>query len=532
MSGKTFQRVESVGEKDTLKTVCVIGGGVAGLVTAKVLRTDGFDVTLFEKEPTIGGVWAESRAYPGLRSNNPRETYAFSDFDYPDSADEFPTAGQIRAYLESYATHFGLWPHINLQSEVLSVSRREPASGKSQPGFRVKVRPAHTSEGDAFSESTALSESAEPSEYGESHNAAGSYDFDFVVICNGVFSEPYVPDIKGRDRFEGTILHSSQFTDKDIVDGRKTVVVGAGKSALDCATFAAEHAELTTLVFRKPHWMIPRYFGKTRVDDLFFNRFSEIFFPPYHNASGTEKAFRTVAYPLIRLWETVVNKIVIRQSKVPEKMVPEGSLVSGIENNGIGVEFYRVLDNGRAATKRADIASFSGNDILKLSTGEEIGADVVIFATGWRQDVSFLDDDLRRLIRRDGWFQLYRHILPPKEQRLGFVGYASSGNTPLTSEISAHWLSQHFRGELMLPDASDMEQEIERVRRWTQKVFPRRNSGYFIGAYISCYIDELMKDMGLQTRRTGSFFREYWGAFRANRYKGVAEERMHSRKVR
>jgi cation diffusion facilitator CzcD-associated flavoprotein CzcO len=77
------------------KTVCIIGAGVAGLVSAKVLKRDGFEVTVFEKESAIGGVWAEPRSYPELRSNNPRETYAFSDFDYPESADEFPTAGQF-----------------------------------------------------------------------------------------------------------------------------------------------------------------------------------------------------------------------------------------------------------------------------------------------------------------------------------------------------------------------------------------------------------------------------------------------------
>ncbi|QIS22204.1 FAD-dependent oxidoreductase [Nocardia terpenica] len=38
--------------------VVVIGAGIAGLVTAKVLRDDGFDVTVVEREATIGGVWA------------------------------------------------------------------------------------------------------------------------------------------------------------------------------------------------------------------------------------------------------------------------------------------------------------------------------------------------------------------------------------------------------------------------------------------------------------------------------------------
>jgi dimethylaniline monooxygenase (N-oxide forming) len=488
------------------KTVCIIGAGVAGLVSAKVLKRDGFEVTVFEKESAIGGVWAEPRSYPELRSNNPRETYAFSDFDYPESADEFPTAGQIRDYLESYTGYFELEPHIHLETEVLSVSRREPASDRTHPGFRVKVRPVHESEG------------------------IESYNFDFVVICNGVFSEPYVPEIKSRDQYDGIVLHSSQFTNKEIVSGKNVVVVGAGKSALDCATFASNNADTTTLVFRKPHWMIPRYFGETRVDDVLFNRFSEKIFPAYHKATKTEKAFRFLASPLIWLWTKIVSKIVMRQSEMPEQMIPDVPLISGIENNGIGTEFYQVLNNnGRTTIKRARITSFSDRDKLKLDTGEEIETDVVIFATGWSQDVSFIDADLRRTIRRDGWFQLYRHILPPKEQRLGFVGYASSGNNPLTSEISAHWLSQHFRGELLLPNGSEMEQEIERVRSWTQKVFPRRNEGYFIGAYVGSYIDELMLDMGLKTKRTEKFFDEYWGAFWSKRYKDVKEERLQLR---
>ena len=37
------------------KSVVVVGAGIAGLVTAKVLRDDGFEVAVFEKEPTIGG---------------------------------------------------------------------------------------------------------------------------------------------------------------------------------------------------------------------------------------------------------------------------------------------------------------------------------------------------------------------------------------------------------------------------------------------------------------------------------------------
>jgi cation diffusion facilitator CzcD-associated flavoprotein CzcO len=100
--------------------VCVIGAGIAGLVTSKVLKEDGFEVVVFEKQPELGGVWAASRTYPGLRANNPRETYAFSDYPYPETADDFPAAEQVRSYLGSYADHFDCGPHSSLHRGRIS----------------------------------------------------------------------------------------------------------------------------------------------------------------------------------------------------------------------------------------------------------------------------------------------------------------------------------------------------------------------------------------------------------------------------
>src|SRR4029434_4878493 len=118
-----------------MKRVCVIGAGLAGLAAAKVLKQDGFEIMVFEKESELGGVWAASRTYPGLRANNSRDSYAFSDFPYPDTADEFPTAEQIRAYLNAYTDRFGLRPLIRLSTEVVSVRR------VANDRFEVRVRP-------------------------------------------------------------------------------------------------------------------------------------------------------------------------------------------------------------------------------------------------------------------------------------------------------------------------------------------------------------------------------------------------------
>jgi cation diffusion facilitator CzcD-associated flavoprotein CzcO len=481
------------------RRVCVIGAGIAGLAAAKVLRNDGFEVCVFEKEDRIGGVWIPSRTYPGLRTNTPREAFAFSDFPHPEGTDDFPTASQVRSYLDAYARRFDVLPHVRLSRRVVSVSI-------SDGGFRVV--------------------SAGARDFTGTQNEF----FDFVAVCNGVFSEPSVPAVEGRERFRGVIVHSSEFTDPGVARGKRVVVAGAGKSALDCATTAARESASCTLIVREPHWMMPRWLpGRVRMDRLFATRASESLLPVYHHATTVEKVLHRAGAPLLRAFWRVQNLLIPRVCGMPTDMKPGVPLPDGLEKSGVGCEFYSAVANGRARITRGRMVSFNGPDSVVLDSGKELRADLVVLATGWRQDVSFLDADLGKTVLGNGRFRLYRHILPASNPRLGFIGYASSIASPLTSELSAHWLSQTFRSELILPRVEEMEREIDRVLEWTSRVYPERSEGYVIGLYVAHYADELLRDMGLRTQRTSNVLSEQFGPLWAERYAGVAEERRRLR---
>jgi dimethylaniline monooxygenase (N-oxide forming) len=79
----------------------IIGAGVSGLVTAKTLIEYQHDVVVFEKEKELGGVWCPSRHYPGMTTQNTRDTYAFSDFRMPKEYPEFPSGAQVFDYLKN-----------------------------------------------------------------------------------------------------------------------------------------------------------------------------------------------------------------------------------------------------------------------------------------------------------------------------------------------------------------------------------------------------------------------------------------------
>ena len=477
------------------KRVGVIGAGIAGLVTAKVMRDDGFNVIVLEKGPAVGGVWSESHTYPGLRTNNSRVSYAFSDHPYPSTADVFPTAEQVRGYLDSYVARFRLAPLIRLSTEAVRVS-------KSGAEFEVAYRDS---------------------------DGIGTLRCDFVAICAGVFSEPNLPQIEGASRFSGTLLHSSEATDPAMFTGQRVVVVGAGKSALDCAAWAASQAKACTLVFRRPHWMAPRYLpGGIPAERLYMTRLAESFFR-YHRLRHSERFLHGPGEALTRVfWRKVCAQLRVLLG-MPTVMVPDTLLPVGFENFGIGQDAYDMFRRGQLRVRRDEVSAFCGGSEVLLANGKRLAVDVVVFATGWRQSLPFLAPELQSAVLRDGKFQLYRHILPPTEPRLGFVGYASSTACQLTSEISAHWLSHTFRGDLTLPSTGDMQAEVDRVGKWLEAAFPRRPQGYFIGPHVAHHIDDLVADMGLPTQRTSNFVTEYLAPVLPARYRGIVEERRLAR---
>src|ERR1700712_1376799 len=114
--------------------IAVVGAGVAGLCTAKVLHQAGHEVVVHDRTPDVGGVWSAERRYPGLCTQSAKDTYAFSDHPMPADYPEWPDGEQVQRYLESYVERFDLGRLLHLGTEV---HRAEPAGD----GWRVTTSP-------------------------------------------------------------------------------------------------------------------------------------------------------------------------------------------------------------------------------------------------------------------------------------------------------------------------------------------------------------------------------------------------------
>ncbi len=221
---------------------CVIGAGAAGVSALHQLRRAGYHVECFEKSGRVGGHWHTD--YEALHLITSRDMTHFEDFPMPADYPHFPRRDQVRAYIESYATHFRLDDVITFDTEIVSVSPEPTAHGPvGSAGWRVI-----SSRGD---EGT----------------------FDGVVVANGHLWDPHLPAIPGE--FTGKQLHSGEYRNVGDLDGERVLIVGAGNSGCDLAVDVAQHRLEADIVMRHGVYFQPKmYFGRPRQEVPFLQDFS------------------------------------------------------------------------------------------------------------------------------------------------------------------------------------------------------------------------------------------------------------------
>ncbi|WP_033433088.1 flavin-containing monooxygenase [Saccharothrix syringae] len=478
---------------------CVIGAGPAGIVTAKVLLEHGFDVTVIDKYRWVGGIWSPGGCYDGLANQAASRLFEFADL--PNRL-HFAGAPETQLYLEDYARTFGVLDRLRPGTEVVSVRPVDGPGRVGAHGWSVGFRPA-----------------------GDEAAPVRRETFDHVVVASGAHHHANVPDLPGRESFRGTALHSNEVR-AGAFTGRRVVVVGGGRSALDLATRAAREASSAVLVQRRVNWMIPErlLLGLVGYKWILLTRLGEALLPLYHDANSVRRVDRLSARTKRVLWWLISQDMLISSGfyRLPKRLRPAHPLPFHLVHAGVVPRGYvRALRRGTLSARVSAVEGFTGRG-LRLATGEELAADVVVFATGHRRVFPFLDPAVR-VHDPAGRLRLYRGIVPPGVDRLGFVGFRQVFNNIMGVELSAQWLARHFHGELR---PTLMREAVDDRLAWQEQVLPG-SGGYDFGPYDIHCADELMHDMGLPQRRTGNVLAEYLlpGGV-AHRYRGLSGWRV------
>jgi len=481
-------------KKSTIKTIGIIGAGVAGIGAARLLGQAGFDCEVFEKGDQVGGVWTAGYHTFGLQT--PKSLYEIPDYPIPDQYPRVPSGAELQAYFENYAKDYKVFERIRFNTEIKQLEQHKDGSWivdytDNQSGLSTKKQ------------------------------------FDFVVVASGIYFDPYIPEFPGQKEFNGKVLHSSQYRTPSSVTGNKVVVVGFGKSALDVAGDAAKFAKEVTLVYRKAHWPIPMdVLDFLDVRRIYLTRLVFALLPLYQRPEKWVKTLHETFPRLVssfwRLTETIIK---FQYSLKACGVLPDEPIEIDIFNLDFlpRKEVYQLMKQGKIKTQRTQIKAFTKNGI-ELENGEHIDCDVVIFGTGYKSNYSFLPEAFKKSQEVDGVY-LYRHIIHPDLTNMAFIGRAATFSNSLTSHLASAWLVQLLKGKFHLPDVEQMRTEIEAIKRWKHSFMPAISSrATVIKLHMIHFHDELLRDMTINPYRKKNLFLEWFSDYRPADYREVLSE--------
>jgi len=484
-----------------VKKVGIIGAGVAGLQLAERLtKVDGIEVTIFESTGKVGGVWSSNYADFGLQV--PKELYEFPSFPYPEHKQwaQFPKGPQVQEYIENFAAHFDLTRLIKFNTSVLA------AKPLSAGGWSVTFA---TDGGTA----PAITEA-----------------FDFVVVATGMYSGacPHMPAHPGRETFAGEVLHSHGFTRREQAAGKRVVVVGGGKSAVDCAVAAVKGgAKNVTLLYREAHWPVPR-----RILDLIpfqwatYSRFGHALLPTHHDVSPLAWWMHCLLTPLKWLMWRLVELIFAWQFRLEGEMRPTTRIEIDVFTGGqiLTYEARDMIRSGQLTARKGAIARYTSDGVELATEGRSIGADLVVYGTGFVKSYDYLDADVQAKLRlrRDGLY-LYRSLLPVSVPGIAFLGSeVSTFNNVLTHALQAAWLSRLLTGAMALPPPRQMQAAVDAEMSWKRMWMPSTSARAAIQQlHMPKYHDRLMADMGEATCRKSNPLFEMLVPYNARDYRAL-----------
>ncbi|MFC8528082.1 flavin-containing monooxygenase [Nocardia sp. NPDC057227] len=391
-------------------TVAVIGAGISGLTTGKMLGDYGIPYTCFESSDRIGGNWAfgnpngHSAAYRSLHIDTSKYQLSFRDYPMPETYPDFPHHTQIKEYLEGYADAFGLKRRIEFGNGVAHAERLPDG------GWNIATQ------------------------RGEQRR------FDLLVVANGHHWDPRFPDFPGE--FTGDAIHSHAYVDpRTPLDlyGKRILIVGIGNSAADITVELSSRAmdNEVWLSTRSGAWVVPKYLAGTPAD----------------------RYYRTLPYVPLR-WQRRLAQLftpVISGNPVNYGLpAPNHKFMEAHPTQS--VELPLRLGSGDV-TAVGNVARLDGRTV-HFEDGQAKDFDVIIYCTGYNITFPFFDPEF--LSAPGNKIQLYKRIFKPGLDDLAFVGFAQPFPTlfPFV-ECQARLVAAFAAGHYRPPTDSAMQAVID-----------------------------------------------------------------------
>jgi monooxygenase len=338
--------------------VLVVGAGLSGIGAGAYLQSKcpWASYAIFEARDAIGGTWDLFR-YPGVRSDSDMHTLGYS-FRPWDGEKTIADGESILRYIQETARETGVDAKIRFQHRI--------------------TRAEWSTEDGCWHVTAERTDTRETVEL-----TAG-----FVFSCSGYYryDRGYLPDFAGMDDFGGTIVHPQAWPEALDYADKRVVVIGSGATAVTLVPSLAHTAAHVTMLQRSP-----TYIASAPESSPVAGVLRKVL--PKQLAGAVAKWFHalmTQAFYVLSKKRPSLVKRTIRRGL--ERSLPSGYDIDThftprydpwdqrfcVVPDG---DLFKAISDGRASVVTDHIDTFTETGI-RLQSGEELDADVIVTATG------------------------------------------------------------------------------------------------------------------------------------------------------
>ena len=423
--------------------VLIIGAGISGIGSAWHLqdKCPSKRYLILEARESIGGTWDLFR-YPGIRSDSDMFTLGFNFKPWTDGK-AIANGPSILSYLNETIAESGIDKHIRYQ---------------------------HRMTGAAWSSDDACwTVSAENTATGERM----SFRCGFLMMCSGYYNyqHGYLPEFKGRDRYQGEIVHPQFWPESLDVTGKKIVVIGSGATAVTLIPELAKTAESVVMLQRSPTYM-----ASLPDTDWIANLLRKVL--------PADLAYRIVRWKNIRFQHFIYNRTRTDPAGVRKKLLRMAKKELGpdcdFEKNFVphydpwdqrlclvpNADFFHSVRDGKASVVTDQIDTFTEDGIL-LKSGDKLEADIIVTATGLElcvlADARFSVDG-RDIKFPDTWS--YKSMMfsgiPNLISTFGYINASWTLKADLTSEFACRLINHmdETGTRICVPELRDEDKDM------------------------------------------------------------------------
>lgn len=334
--------------------VAIIGAGFGGLAMAiRLLQRNIHNFVILEKSDEVGGTWRENQ-YPGAACDVQSHLYSLSFAPKTDWSKRYAEAPEIFQYIQDVVQQFNLREYCQFNSEVVHTEYHE-----KDCVWYVALKDGR------------------------------QLSCQYLVFASGPLHVPQIPHIKGIEKFQGKVFHSSQWDHQYNLNSKVVASIGTGGSAIQYIPEIAPQVKQLYVMQRTAAWVIPRDERKyLNIEKKLFKQAD--WFRKLHRArlywSNESRAIPIMQPSVMKYTQKLAEAFIrfqVKDKQLAQKLTPD--YIMGCKRILVSNKYFPTFNRDNVELVTDAIQELTADSII-TKDGKMRKIDCLIYGTGFITD--------------------------------------------------------------------------------------------------------------------------------------------------